>query len=649
MENTDQTTSTLAITKADSVIIVDELVVDQGEFKIVQLSDIRISKTNRKHFDELKLTEIAASIKEMGVAQPILIRPVTPTAVEPEPYEIVAGERRYRGSIIAGRTTIPAMVRVLTDLQAAKIQILENLQREDPHPLEEAEGYENLMLTHGYTSEQLVEELKKSRSYIYGRLKLCSLALGVREQFLNNKFPASTALLIARIPVPELQVKAVKEITEPQYNGEPMSYRAAANHLQNRYMLKLDDAPFPINDIKLLAIAGTCSKCPKRSGNQPEIFTDVNNQNLCTDPDCFGEKRAANEARKITLANKNGIPVLEGDEAKKKNYELLSTGRDCAFVSEESFLWSFARRGSDLSGNSTIEKELKEDQRPAPLCLIKLDNGKVKTIYSKSEMQTALEKAGLCLTEEMAKQADDDGDGDEPVKQNDAYIERCKREDENKQKAEKETTFRVALYKKLRQKGFAGFSLESLREFVKMMVVNDNSYAIPDDLLTDVYPFEKASDENVCTHIDQASVEDVQMILVDLVVGECLSVSHWNINDIADDEEDPFRTVQKMAELEGIDVEQVRQSLKAPIVVESKIQIEDVVLAKLIKAKKAKPAPVVTGEITGETTAEVIAQLTKPPAQKAKPRIKPEPDQPKKINAAEPWPFPTQNDAKATA
>ncbi|KAK0349144.1 hypothetical protein LTR94_034331, partial [Friedmanniomyces endolithicus] len=133
---------------------------------------MRASPDNRKRFNEQALQELAASIKTMGVAQAILIRPVTPTAESPEPFEIVAGERRFRASKIAGKATIPALCRQLSDLDAAKIRILENLQREDPHPMEEAEGYQLLMLQHGFTADQLVDEVKKSRSYIYGRLKL---------------------------------------------------------------------------------------------------------------------------------------------------------------------------------------------------------------------------------------------------------------------------------------------------------------------------------------------------------------------------------------------------------------------------------------------------------------------------------------------
>lgn len=145
-------------------------------FQMTPRSDIRPSPNNRKRFIESALQELAASIRSVGIAQPILIRPVTPTEAAPESFEIVAGERRWRASGIAELDELPTMVREMTDLEADRIRILENLQREDPHPLEEAEGYEQLMLQHGYNADQLADEIKKSRSYVYGRLKLCALA-----------------------------------------------------------------------------------------------------------------------------------------------------------------------------------------------------------------------------------------------------------------------------------------------------------------------------------------------------------------------------------------------------------------------------------------------------------------------------------------
>ena len=306
-----------------------ELATNAGEFGYFNLVDIRISKTNRKRFSQAKLDELAASVKAKGVAQPILLRPVEPTADEPQQYEIVAGERRFRASIIAGLPTIPAMLRTLTDVEALELQILENLQRDDPHPLEEAEGYERLMLERNYDVDQLADKLSKSRSYVYGRLKLCALTTSVRDQFLEDKFSAATALLIARIPNPALQVKATSEVTRPDGWGNPMSYRAQRDLLRQRFMLDLKNAVFPIKDAALLADVGSCVECAKRSGNQREAFEGEKHENLCTDPDCFAEKTAAHSKKAKLKAEERGQTVIGGEEAKKimpNNYGNLKGG-----------------------------------------------------------------------------------------------------------------------------------------------------------------------------------------------------------------------------------------------------------------------------------------------------------------------------------
>jgi len=308
------TTDIAAPAPAEQRIVVDELVTGQGVYGLYELGRMRRSPDNRKRFNEAALQELAASIKAMGVAQPILIRPVTPTPEAPEEYEIVAGERRYRASIIAGLATIPALCRNLSDLDAAKIRILENLQREDPHPIEEAEGYQLLMRQHGYDADQLAEEVSKSRSYIYGRLKLCALTDMVRDKFFEGKISPSIALLIARIPVKALQEKCLLEIMEA-WNGV-MSFRAAAKHIESNYMLDLKKAVFKIEDATLLLEAGACSVCPKRAGNQPEVFTDVG-ADVCTDPTCFKAKGENHRERVKLLAHEAGTPVISGDAAKR--------------------------------------------------------------------------------------------------------------------------------------------------------------------------------------------------------------------------------------------------------------------------------------------------------------------------------------------
>jgi ParB/RepB/Spo0J family partition protein len=524
-------------------IIVDELLLEDGStFGKFALCHIRISTTNRKRFNPEKLQQLADSIRAKGVAQPILLRPVEPTADAPQRYEIIAGERRFRASIAAGLTHIPAISRAMSDHDAIELQILENLQREDPHPLEEAEGYERLMLTHGYNADQLAERLKKSRSYIYGRLKLCALALDVREPFLNDEISASTALLIARIPVPKLQAQALAEILKPNsWSTDPMSVRAAAQHVQDRYTLTLAKAPFDIKDARLLAAAGACGTCPKRTGNQPVLYPDVD-ANICTDPECFAEKRAANDAKVIVQANKAKIPVLRGAEAK-------AVLADAYSIMGDSGLWRLDRVAPDQQ-HRKIDNALTAEQMPTPIAVLELDNGLVSKQYDKATLQAAAEKAGLCLTREAwdallaEKEATPQAQArkEEQKKQAAEYAERTRR-------AEKLTAERLTLYRKVRTHAGSGLSLASLRELAKHLVKEFN---LPRNLLGTEYPFEDGSDAGAAAYIDQASQGEVQMIILDLLLGDCIEANHWNMAAADDANEEGFAVVRAIARHEGI-------------------------------------------------------------------------------------------------
>ena len=137
----------------------------------IPLAKIRESKTNpRKQWDESKLTELAEDIRQHGVLQPILVRP-QPDA-EAVTYELVAGARRYRASKIAKRESIPATVRELTDAQALELQVIENVQRVDVHPLDEAQGYAALiqLQPNTYTVESIATRVSRSPACVSGRL-----------------------------------------------------------------------------------------------------------------------------------------------------------------------------------------------------------------------------------------------------------------------------------------------------------------------------------------------------------------------------------------------------------------------------------------------------------------------------------------------
>lgn len=138
----------------------------KSNFKLIPVGEIKVSLTNpRKHFDDSTLTELSESIKEHGVLQPILVRPIPPLDTEKVKYELVCGERRFRASKLAGLTEIPAMVKELTHIEAFEAQILENLQREDVSPLDEARAFSSLMQKE--TIDWLASKINKSKKICF--------------------------------------------------------------------------------------------------------------------------------------------------------------------------------------------------------------------------------------------------------------------------------------------------------------------------------------------------------------------------------------------------------------------------------------------------------------------------------------------------
>lgn len=297
-------------------------------FKLLPLELITPSLTNpRKNFDPAMLAELTASIAAIGVHQPVLVRPLPAARLEdtahmkPRPeYELVCGERRYRACRAAKvDATIPAMVRDLTDDQVLEIQIVENLQRDDLTELEEAEGYEALMHHTNMNADQVGAKIGKSRTYVYSRLKLLDLCQEARTSLRDRTIDASRALLVARIPDHKLQIKAMKEIVAGDHGWgetkEPMTYRKALQHVQQCYMLNLSAAKFKITDECLVAGAGSCKTCTKRTGHDPDLFADVKGADVCTDPPCFHKKEEAHTTQLVEAAKAKGQTVITGKEA----------------------------------------------------------------------------------------------------------------------------------------------------------------------------------------------------------------------------------------------------------------------------------------------------------------------------------------------
>lgn len=189
----------------------------------VAITDLRPNPYQpRRVFDEDKLDELASSIKEHGVIQPLIVRAAV------RGYEIVAGERRWRASKLAGLDTVPIVVRDFTDLQMNEIALIENLQREDLNPIEIAEAYVGLMEKFNMTQEVLAKKVGQSRSHVANTLRLLNLPSEIREHVSRGTLSMGHARALLGLTDKKMQIQLAEKAID-----EEMSVRQV-EHLVNR-------------------------------------------------------------------------------------------------------------------------------------------------------------------------------------------------------------------------------------------------------------------------------------------------------------------------------------------------------------------------------------------------------------------------------
>ena len=178
----------------------------------------------REVFDERALKELAVSIKEHGVIQPIIVREINNNK-----YEIIAGERRYKASALAGMTTIPAIIRNLDDKEAAKVALLENLQRKNLNPIEEARTYQKIIELDQMTQDELAKTMGKSQSAVANKLRLLTLPEEIQKALLKEQISERHARSLLNISDPDEQTEMLKRIVK-----ERMSVRKLEEEIKNR-------------------------------------------------------------------------------------------------------------------------------------------------------------------------------------------------------------------------------------------------------------------------------------------------------------------------------------------------------------------------------------------------------------------------------
>lgn len=172
----------------------------------------------RTHFNETLLNELADSIRENGVLQPLLVRK------KGKGYEIIAGERRYQASKIAGLEDLPVIVKEVDDQKMLELALIENLQRSDLNPIEEAKGYRQLIKASGMTQEALSKAVSKSRSSITNSLRLLDLPEPVQQYLFDGRLTAGHARAILAVPYEEQRIKLADKVI-----AEGLSVRATEN------------------------------------------------------------------------------------------------------------------------------------------------------------------------------------------------------------------------------------------------------------------------------------------------------------------------------------------------------------------------------------------------------------------------------------
>ena len=206
----------------------------------IPLTDIMPNRFQpREIFDDEALQELAQSIKTHGVIQPIIVRKIG------DKFEIIAGERRYRASQLAGKTTIPALIRDIDNKEAAKVALLENLQRRDLSPIEEARTYQTILKLDNITQEELAENLGKSQSAIANKLRLLNLDESVQVALLNGQISERHARSLLNVADKNKQKELVEKIIQNRMTVRQLDEEI--KNMENKPSTSFDAPTKPIN------------------------------------------------------------------------------------------------------------------------------------------------------------------------------------------------------------------------------------------------------------------------------------------------------------------------------------------------------------------------------------------------------------------
>ncbi|MEE1076316.1 MAG: ParB/RepB/Spo0J family partition protein [Acutalibacteraceae bacterium] len=214
--------------KGLDAIFIDNEPEESNSAITLKISEIEPNKSQpRKEFDENALAELADSIAQHGVLQPLLVRPIADGG-----YQIVAGERRWRASRMAGLTEVPVVIRELTDSETMELALIENLQREDLSPVEEAMGYKQLMDEYGFSQDQVSKTVGKSRPSVANALRLLNLPEEILYLVNTGKISSGHGRTLLAFKNPNDMLKSAKLCTEEEISVRELERMAKKSNLE---------------------------------------------------------------------------------------------------------------------------------------------------------------------------------------------------------------------------------------------------------------------------------------------------------------------------------------------------------------------------------------------------------------------------------
>ena len=282
----------------------------------IPVNDIIVTGLNdRTVFNQSSLDELAGSIREQGILQNLVVRP---NPKDKNTYQLVSGERRLKASVIAGIDSVPCLVKELTDKAFKEVMLIENLQREDLHPLEEAASIGELVKRKS-NIKAVALKLGKAVKYIKERLSLNNLAPEAKQLFIEDpSFLLGHALILALF-THDQQLKAIDRVQNSDngfaYFDNPVDLK---HYVQQYVLLQLSKAEFDIKSTTLDKKTGACSSCKKQTGANEDLFSTITDGACCLDSGCFDHKtKLHTQINNLTLLKQFGVKI--GDCLKVSN------------------------------------------------------------------------------------------------------------------------------------------------------------------------------------------------------------------------------------------------------------------------------------------------------------------------------------------